>query len=134
MFIILYVNKTLNLKFVIMNHLTLKESKRIVWLTWLEFLVAGAVVVLATNPLKWYIFFSAILIIDGLCRLFRKSKYFPKSTYDIIPTIFQPSAFFATIIALIVALSFEEMKNSWTLGLIVLGIAYFVASIPESRY
>lgn len=117
-----------------MEKLSLKQAKRIVWLTWLEILVAGAIVVWATNPIKWYLLLlSLILIVDGLCRLFKKYKSFPKYRYSVIPSLFQPSAFFAFIIVALIFALYGEW-NSWSWGLVTIGIAYFVATIPESRY
>ena len=117
-----------------MKTLTLKQAKRIVWLTWLEILIAGAIVVMASNPFIWYLLLLAcILIVDGLYRLFKKSKVFPKHRYSIIPSLFQPSAFFAFIVVALIFALYGEW-NSWSWGLVTIGIAYFVATIPESRY
>ncbi len=58
----------------------------------------------------------------------------PKKTYSVVPTIFLPSAFFSLIVALVlICKSFGEI-TMLSIGFVILGVAFGLLAIAESRY
>ena len=118
-----------------MRKLSLKESRRLVWFTWFVVLVMAGIAVFAINSAKWFVLILALLIILWIViRFFRESKAIPKMRYSVVPNLFLPSAFFSSIITLLLICKTSGEVNSLAVEIGAISIIFWILSIPESRY
>ena len=118
-----------------MKKFTVKKSRRLVLFTWLETIIAGAIVVLCTNPIIWYgIVVSVLIALHAIINFWKKSEYIPVKWDSIVPAVFLPTAFSTFIIALIIAANHDTVLNSWTLGVGTVCIVNILLVYPESWY
>jgi len=116
------------------KRLTLEESRRLVWLTWFGFMVAGAIVYFFTDPFKIPALLAVPVALSALIYFYVKSEWVPVRLYSVVPTVFMPMAFLSGIAALVSALVGYRIMNSWTLGFATMCVLCAVAAYPESKY
>lgn len=118
-----------------MKKLSLKKSRRLVWFTWLGVLVMEGVAIFAINSAQWFVLVLALLAIFWVViRFFRKSKAIPKMRYSVVPSLFLPSAFFSSIITLLLICKTSGEMNLLAIEVGAMSIIFWILSIPESRY
>ena len=118
------------------KRLTVKKSRRLVWTSWFELLIAGVVVYIFTNPLNLFgLLFVGPIVLHALINIWVKSEYIPVTLDSVVPTLFLPTAFLAGIGALVAALlSSNGLLNPWTFALATVCVTCIMAVYPESRY
>ena len=118
------------------KRLTVKKSRRLVWTSWFELLVAGVVVYIFTNPLNFFgLLFVGPIVLHALINIWVKSEYIPVTLDSVVPTVFLPTAFLAGIGALVAALvSSNGFLNPWTFALATVCVTCIMVVYPESRY
>ena len=116
------------------KRLTLKESRKLVWLTWFEFMVVGVIVYFFTDPLRLPVLLVGPVALHALINFWIKSDGVPVRLYSVVPTIFKPMVFLVGIAALISALVGYRIMNSWALGLATVCALCIMAVYPESKY
>ena len=116
------------------KRLTLKESRKLVWLTWFAFIVAGVIVYSFTDPFKFTALLAVPVALPALIYFYVKSEGVPVRLYSVVPTVFMPMAFLAGIAALVSALVGYRIMNSWTWGFATVCVLCTVAAYPESKY
>ena len=117
------------------KRLTEEKSRRLVWTSWFELLVAGVVVYIFTNPLNLFgLLFVGPIVLHALINIWVKSEYIPVTLDSVVPTVFLPTAFLAGIAALVSALVGYSIMNSCTWGFATVCILCIVAAYPESKY
>ena len=114
--------------------LTAKQSRRLIYSTWLQVLLSGAIVVICTSTNFWYgLVLSLAIGLFSLINFWTKSEDIPIKIWSDLPEIFLPTAFFSVISAVIVDMNTDEL-SPWTLGLSYVGFLCFLLLKPESRY
>ena len=116
------------------RRLTLKESRRLVWLTWFEFVVVGIIVYFFTDPLTIPIMLASPLVVYALINFWVKSHGIPVKIYSVVPTVFLPTAFLTGIAVLVSSLVHGNIMNSCTLAFATVCALCIMAVYPESRY
>jgi hypothetical protein len=119
-----------------MKSLSNKESKRLVWSTWLEIMFAGIVVYMSTNPEIWYgMVIAGLILLYAMISFWKKADRVKTELYSVTPVLFLPTAFFACIVALGFAFfSNLGILNSYSQACAVVCLTSAVLSIPESYY
>ena len=119
-----------------MKSLSNKESKRLVWSTWLEVMFAGIVVYMSTNPEIWYgMVIAGLILLCTMINFCRKADQIKTELYSAIPVLFLPTTFFACITALGLAFfSNLGILNSYSIASAVVCLSSAILSIPESYY
>lgn len=118
-----------------MEKLSLKESRKLVWITWFGILVTWGATIFAIITNMWIVHILAFLIVLWMIiRFFNKSKNIPKMEYPVVPCLFNPSAFFSLIIALVLVYQSSGEITPLAIEVGILSILYWILSIPESRY
>ena len=119
-----------------MKALSDKESKRLVWSTWLEIMFAGIVVYMSTNPEIWYgMVIAGLILLYAMISFWKKADRVKTEIYSVTPVLFLPTAFFACIVALGFAFfSNLGILNSYSQACAVVCLTSAVLSIPESYY
>ena len=117
------------------KRLTLEESRKLVWLTWCEFLVVGIIVYFFTNPMKIaLVFLPGPIALHALINFWVRSVGVPVTFYSIVPTVFMPTAFLTGCAALVMWIVKGQIFNSWTLAPAVVCALCVMVIYPESRY
>lgn len=111
-----------------------KESKRLIWLTWFEFLIVGIIVYFLTNPTSPALLLAGPVALHGLINFWVKSEGVPVTLHSVVPTVFMPTAFLAACGALVYALIADKIFNSLSIALATLCILCVMVIYPESRY
>lgn len=111
-----------------------KESRKLIWITWFEFLVVGVIVYFFTNPISIALFLAGPVALHALIIFWVKSEGIPVRLHSVVPTVFMSTAFVAGIAALIMALIDERIMNSCTIALASVCAMCIMAAYPESSY
>jgi hypothetical protein len=119
-----------------MKKLTLKESRRLIWLTWVLAVFAGIVVYFSTNPVRWWgLMLAGIVVLGLLMNFLVKSRRIPVARDEVLPTVFSPTAFLATLATFASSfLSKEGTINSLSVAFGTVAIVSFICLLPEMRY
>jgi len=116
------------------KRLTIEESRKLVWLTWFEFLIAGVVVYFFTDPVRIPVLLAGPILLHALINFWVKSEGIPVKIHSVVPTVFMPTAFLMACSALVYALIAGKIMNSVTLALATICVVCIMASYPESGY
>ena len=116
------------------KRLTLEESRKLVWITWFEFLIVGAIVYFFTNPLSMFIFLASPFALHGLINFWVNSEGIPVTLHSVVPTVFMPTAFLTALGALVMGIVSDQILNSWTLALATICALCIMVIYPESGY
>lgn len=126
----------MNIKYWVMKskRLSVKESRKLIWLTWLEFLVVGVVVYFFTNPISIFLLLAGPIALHALIKFWVKSEGISVTLHSVVPTVFMPTAFLTGCTALVMGIVNEQILNSWTLALAVICVLCIMVIYPESSY
>ena len=116
------------------KRLTVEESKRLVWTTWFEFLIAGIIVYFFTNPSSIILLLACPVALHAIVNFWKKSEWIPVTLESPVPTVFMPTAFLTGLAALVMGIVNEQIFNSWTLALVVMCVLCIMVTYPESGY
>ena len=116
------------------KRLTEKESRRLIWFTWFEFLLVGVIVYFFTNHINMVLFLAGPIALHGLINFWVKSEGVQVALHSVVPTVFMPTAFLAACGSLVYALTTERILNSQSIALATLCVLCVMAIYPESKY
>jgi len=116
------------------KRLTVEESRKLIWLTWFEFVIAGVIVYLFTNPTSVALLLVGPVALHALINFWVKSEGVPVTLHSVVPTVFMPTAFLTGCAALVMGIVNEQILNSWTLALAVMCVLCIMVTYPESGY
>ena len=120
-------------KLYIMKKLSLRDSKKLVWITWCEFMIVAMIVYLFTNPVRTPLFLACPIVLYALINFWVKSDKIPVRLYSVVPAVFLPTAFL-TVCGAIIGIISDQKFNSLTLALITLCVLCTMVIHPESSY
>ena len=116
------------------KRLTVDESRKLVWITWSEFVIVGVIVYFLTNPTSPALLLAGPVALHALINFWVKSEGVPVTLYSPVPTVFMPTAFLTGLAALVMGIVNEQILNSWTLALAVMCVLCIMVIYPESGY
>ena len=116
------------------KRLSRKESKKLVWVTWFEFLVVGVIVYIFTNPMHIALLLAGPVALHALINFWVKSEGIPVTLHSSIPTVFMPTAFLAACGSLVYALVADKIINPLSIALATLCVLCIMVIYPESSY
>lgn len=116
------------------KRLTVKESKNLVWTTFLEFWIVGVIAYFFTNPSSIVLLLACPVALHAIVNFWEKSEWIPVTLESPVPTVFMPTAFLTGLAALVMGIVNEQIFNSWTLALVVMCVLCIMVTYPESGY
>ena len=116
------------------RRLTLKELRRLVWLTWFELVIVGVVVYFFSDPFIIPVVLASPIAVHAMVNFWVKSHGIPVKIYSVVPTVFLPTAFLTGVGALISAIVHDKVINSCTLAFATVCVLCIMLVYPESKY
>ena len=114
-----------------MKSLSEKETKKLVWLTWFEFLLVGVIVYLFSNPMTEAILLFGPIAVHAIINFCVKSKEIPVDKEN-IPSVFGPTACLTGFGA--IAIAYVDGFNSLVIALASVCVLCLMVICPEHRY
>ena len=118
-----------------MRKLSKNESRELIYSTWIGFLLSGILVGYCVNPIEWTgLILVAVFIVFAELGFYIDAYSIPVELESDMPVIFLPTAFFALLGAIVLAIVMPTILNGWSIGLATVSLISFIAVISESNY
>lgn len=114
--------------------LNVKETRKLIWLTWFEFIVVGLFVYFFTNPIIVFLVLAGPIALHALVNFWIRSRYVSVKWSSGIPAVFMPTAFLTGIATLVSVIDTQKFTNSSTMAFATVCVLCIMVLYPESKY
>lgn len=114
--------------------LSVKKTRKLIWFTWLEFIVVGLFVYFFTNPIVVLLVLAGPIAIHALVNFWIQVRHVPVKWSLGVPAVFMPTAFFTGIGTLATVIDTHKFTNSSTLAFATVCLLCVMVLYPESKY